>query len=267
MRAQLSAAAAYVRRDFQLAISYRLSFAGQYLSIFFSLSMFYFVSRLVHVSVFSSADAYYAFAVIGLVILQVLNSTFQTPSSSLRQELVAGTFERILVSPFGAVNSVIAMLIFPLLMALVSGLVMLVFTSLAYDVHVSWSTAPLAIPIGILGAASFAPFGILTMAIVMAAKQAAGFVTWIVAGIALVSGLYFPIALLPEWVRWAAYVQPFTPSVDLLRHVLVGTPLNAPAWVLVGRVAAFGAVLLPASFLLLRLALAFSHRRGTIVEY
>ena len=68
---------------------------------------------------------------------------------------------------------------------------------------------------------------------------------FIVAGIAIVGGLYFPIAVLPGWIRWASEVQPFTPATDLLRHLLVDTPLVHPAIVELLKLVGFTAVLLP----------------------
>src|SRR5919109_3328737 len=96
-----SAALGILRRDLAVFLSYRLRFASQVASTLFALLLFYYVSRLVRVSMFPSPDDYFAFAVVGLVIFNVLTSTLSAAPASLRQELVAGTFERLIVSPFG----------------------------------------------------------------------------------------------------------------------------------------------------------------------
>lgn len=263
----MSAAGAVVRRDLQMAMSYRVPFATQLLSAFFSLTLFYYISRLVTVSAFSSSDAYYAFAVIGLVILQVLNSTLQTPPAALRQELVAGTFERIVVSPFGPVATVMAMLIFPFCYALFTGLMMVTFAGVVFGVDVAWETLALAIPVSVLSALSFAPFGLMLLGVVLVAKQVMAGATWIVAGIALVSGLYFPTSLLPSWARWLSDVQPFSPAVDLLRHVIVDTPLRDAAWLDLAKLVGFAALLMPLAVWVVDRAVRLSRRRGTLIEY
>jgi ABC-2 type transport system permease protein len=266
-REHVGAGVAVLRRDLQIRISYRIGFFTQWLGAFFSLTLFYYISRLVRVRPFSSADAYYAFAVVGLIILQVLNSTLHSPPGLLRQEMVAGTFERIVLSPFGPVSALASMLLFPFLNALINGLVMLGFASLVFGVSVQWSTASLVIPLAVIGGLAFAPFGLLLMAVVLLVKQAVSGTTWIVAGISLIAGLYFPVTLLPVWIRWAAEVQPFTSSVELLRYVLVGTPLRDPAWLDLARIGAFAVVLVPLAGLVLRLAVQISRKRGTIIEY
>jgi len=101
----------------------------------------------------------------------------------------------------------------------------------------------------------------------MAFKQVAGASQFIVSGIAIVGGLYFPIALLPGWIRWASEAQPFTPATDLMRHLLVNTPLVHPAVVELLKLVGFTVVLLPAGFALLRAAIRYGQRTGTIAGY
>jgi ABC-2 type transport system permease protein len=136
-----------------------------------------------------------------------------------------------------------------------------------FGVHLHWATIPLVIPVGLLGALSFAPFGVLFLAIVLLAKQALSGATFLVAFISIVSGLYFPISLLPGWMRWMADAQPFTPAVDLMRHVMVGTHLHQALAIELLKVFGFTAVLLPLALLVLNRALRFGQRRGSILEY
>jgi ABC-2 type transport system permease protein len=263
----LDAGAAVVRRDFKTFLSYRARLFTMLLSVFFSITLFYYISRLVKVPAFESPDSYFAFALVGLIILQVLNSTLQLPPTTLRQELVAGTFERIVLSPFGPVGGAIAMLVFPFLLTLLVGACMLIFAAVVFGAPVEWDTAPLALPVAALAGFSFAPFGLFFLAGILVVKQAFAGATWVVAGISLVAGLYFPVSLLPDWIEWVSEVQPFTPAVDLLRHLLMGTDLTSSAWLDVLKLIGFGAVLMPLSAWLVSRAVAFSRRKGTIIEY
>lgn len=257
---------AVVQRDWRLFKSYRTRALATLANAFFSLTLFYYLSRLVTVQSFGSADAYFAFVVIGIVILAVFQSTVSI-SGALRGELLMGTFERMVVAPLGAMTSIVAMMVFPLLMALTSGVASLVFATLVFDMSVQWETAVLALPIGVLGALSFAPFGVLLAASVVVLKQSVSGVGWVVALMSLVSGVYFPPALLPDWIEWTSSAQPFTPAVDLMRHLLVGTPTSDPAAVQLLTIVGFAVVLLPLSLVALSAALRHAQRRGTITEY
>jgi ABC-2 type transport system permease protein len=262
-----SAALGILRRDVAVFLSYRLRFASQVASTLFALLLFYYVSRLVRVSMFPSPDHYFAFAVVGLVIFGVLTSTLSAAPATLRQELIAGTFERLIVSPFGAVGGVLSMLIFPFAYAMVHGLVSLLLAALVFGLPLEWPSALLAVPLAVLGVLAFLPFGILIAAAVVVLKQAMAAGSFLIAGISVVAGLYFPVALLPGWIEWASTVQPFTPAVDLLRNVLVGTPLETSASGQVAKLGLFAAVLVPLSVWVLQRALQLGRRRATITEY
>jgi len=263
----LTAAGAVLRRDMSLFMSYRTRLLTQLLTIAFTLTLFYYLSRLVGLRRFPSPDEYFAFVVIGLAILRVLVATLTTSTTQVQQELATGTFERTVVSPFGPMAGVISLTLFPTLLAAFTSTATIVLAGVLFGLELEWSTAPLAIPIGALSLLAFAPYGLAAASATLVFKQAIGGTTFLVAGISLVSGLYFPVDLLPDWLRWASEAQPFTPAVDLLRHVLVGTDLRHPAWAEVLKLVAFAVVLLPVSLLLLREAVGAAQRRATITEY
>ncbi len=267
MRENLAGVAAIVRRDWLILISYRLRVVTHLLSAFFTVTLFHFVSKLVHVHTFDNPGAYFGFALVGLIILQIFNSTLQGPPTAVRQELVAGGFERFALSPFGAVSGMLSLMLFPLLYSLFTGLAMFIFAGLAFGTHVQWSTLVLTLPVALLGGLSFAPFGVLLMAVVLMFKQALTGVTFIVAGISLISGLYFPIALLPAWMQLLSHVQPFTPAADLMRNVMTGSALHEPLVAELAKLVCFPLVMLPLSILALDRALRVGRRRGTLLEY
>lgn len=262
----LSAAGAIFRRDLLLFVSYRTRPFSTLFSVAVSLVLFYYLSRLVRSPAVGSPDDYYGFVVVGLIIFGVLTSTLSTPVATLRAELQAGTFERMVLSPFGAVRSIVSLLIFPVVQALVLGTLSLAFAAAVFGLAVRWPSALLAIPVALLGALAFAPFGLAMAAAVVLVKQTNAGATLIITAVTLLAGVYFPISLLPDWIRWASDVQPFTPAVDLLRNLLVGTPLRDSPGVELAKLVGFTVVTLPLSLLLLRAAVQRGRRRGTIIE-
>jgi ABC-2 type transport system permease protein len=255
-----------ISRDWTTYKSYRMQLITQIASVFLTLALFHFISRLVRVQAFGSRNSYFSYVVVGMIIIEVLQSTLLV-GSSLQGELVAGTFERVMVSPFGPVAAVLSSMIFPFLSSFVGALITLFLGTVAFGLHVHWSTAALAIPIAFLAAGSFAAVGLIFCSSTVLFKRIVGGAGLLITGIALVSGLYFPIALLPGWITWFSNIQPFTPSVELLRHVLVDTPLRQSASSDLLKLAGFLVVLLPVSVLLLQAAMRLGKRRGTIIEY
>jgi ABC-2 type transport system permease protein len=266
VRLWLDAMWAIMRRDAILFMSYRAQLVSQFLTPLFSLVIFYYISQLFTPSSVDSPGGYFGFVVVGLVIVQILTISLGVMPVTVRQELVSGTIERFLVSAHGPVNGILGAMLFPMVNALFSGTLMLVLATLFFGLPLE-ATAGLAIPVALLGTLAFMPFALFLVAMVMAFKQVSSASGFIVTGVAIVGGLYFPIALLPDWIEWTSEVQPFTPATDLLRHLLVGTPLDHPAELELLKLVLFALVLLPVSLYCLRRAIRYGQRTGTVAEY
>jgi ABC-type polysaccharide/polyol phosphate export permease len=260
------AARGIMLRDWTIFKSYRMQFFGQIAALFMGLALFYFLSHLITISKFGSHAEYFAYVVLGMIMVQVLQSTMQV-ATGLRGELVAGTFERILLSPFGGVAGTLSMMIVPFCMSFVSALLTLALGVFVFGLKIHWETAALAVPVALLGTGAFTAFGLLFACSAIVFKQVVGGAGLMMSGIALVSGLYFPIALLPAWLKWFSNVQPFTPTVELLRHLLVGTPLTNSVVGDLAKIVGFVIVFLPLSVLALSKSVRLGQRRGTIIEY
>jgi ABC-2 type transport system permease protein len=257
--------AAVIKRDCLLYASYRFRLVSQSISLFFSLGTFYFIAHLVRLTAFGSPSAYFAFAVYGIVIMTVLTSATAMPDL-FRGELVQGSFERFLVSPFGPVAGVLAMVAFPILFAALFSAVMLAVATAVFGLPVNLSGLPLAVPIAALGAIAFAAVGLVLVAAVAVFKQTPGH-SYLSAVIGLFGGAYFPVALLPHWLRWVPYAQPFTPAVDLLRHLMLRTPTMHRPWVELLILIGWVAVLVPVAASLIGTAMRVARARGVILEY
>lgn len=257
---------AVMRRDLTVYLSYRTRLVSQLLTSLFSLTLFYYVSKLVHVSGFATPRTYFAFVVVGIAMVGVLYSCFTIPDL-LRQELIAGTFDRLLLSPFGAVRGVIAIALFPLLYSFVLAAMTLGLGCLVFGLRLQWSTVPLSIPVLGLALLSFLPFGLLFAALTVLVKQGSVGTSWVIALLSIVGGLYFPVSLLPHWLAEAGRLQPFTPATSVLRELLTGVGGAEPAGTALLKLAGFAAVLMPASLFAISAAIRTGQRRGTIIEY
>jgi ABC-2 type transport system permease protein len=267
LRAHGSAIVAVMERDLRIFASYRLRPATLLVGPLTTVTLFYYISRLVKVEALGSSDGYFAYVVIGVVALEILTSAIATAPVTLRQELVAGTFERLVVSPFGAIRSAASMMLFPLLQAFVVATVTLVFGVVAFGMYVAWPSVLLAAPAGLLGALAFAPFGLFIIASTLLVKQALAGVTILLTAMSIVAGVYFPVALLPDWLEWFSHVQPLTPALDLLRQLIADAPSAQAPLVDAAKLLGWAAVLLPVSLWTVSAAIGYSRRRGTIIEY
>ena len=93
---------ATMKRDAVIFFSYRFRIVGQILAMFLTLTIFYYIGKLVRPDAVGPRGQYFAFVVVGIVTAGVLTSALST-SQIVRMELVADNFERVLISPLGPV--------------------------------------------------------------------------------------------------------------------------------------------------------------------
>ena len=205
-------------------VSYRLRVVSQVVGMLFTLAIFFYIGKLIRPGAVGPHGEYFAYVVVGIVTTSVL-----TTAQIVRMELMAGNFERILISPLGPVWGVISIAAFPILYATAFAGAMLSLAAPVFGVPLRVAEILPALGVGVLGAVSLGCIGLLLVGGLLAFKSALG-ATWVIAGLSLLGGAYFPLRLFPSWIRWTSDVQPFTPTVDLLRHLLIGTRTLEPVW-------------------------------------
>jgi ABC-2 type transport system permease protein len=260
---------AFVRRDAAAALSYRVPFALELVSILFSLALFYYLSRLVGASATKEggqlSDGYFAFAVIGLAMLRIVTSGLTSFAQRLRDEQTTGTLEALLTTPAPPSVLVLGTAAYDLLRATVSAGVLILVGVLLFGLRFEASAALLLVPVAVIGAlALFAALGVALAAFTIVYKQTTGALAVMVPGVSLLAGVYFPIKLLPEPLHTLAAIFPFTWALDVLRSaLLIG---DSKVGLLVALLAA-AAVALPAALALFRVSLRRARRDGSLAQY
>ncbi|GAA4985499.1 ABC transporter permease [Actinopolymorpha pittospori] len=78
----------------------------------------------------------------------------------------------------------------------------------------------------ILGAAFFSCLSLTIAGLVLKRDRLMGIGQAITMPLFFASNSLYPIALMPDWLRWLAHINPLSYQVDALRGLLVGTPAN-----------------------------------------
>lgn len=261
--------AAFLRRDWKVARSYRLQFVLDLASIPLALGLFFFLSRLVDSNALP-ADAdlrqgYFSYAAVGLVVFRMVQTALSSFSSKLRNEQISGTFEALLTSPVSPTVVVLGIASFDLLRAVAGGFVtLLIALLLGLQLELSAGTL-VGLVLGLPALlATFAAVGVFVAAFAAVFKQVNALLGLITAGLALLAGVYFPIEVLPGPLRAVADVLPFTWGVDVMRAALLRGELAVNRLLLL---VSFAAVALPASLWLFRRSVDHARRRGTLAQF
>jgi ABC-2 type transport system permease protein len=266
----LPTVAACIRRDWQIALSYRLAYAIEVTAILFMLVLFYYLARIVDSSTLPSSAGldrgYFGFAAIGLALSRILHMALTSFANQLREEQTTGTFETLMASPARPSVLIVGSGAYDLLRATASGLLMIVAAVAFFDMRLEGGIG--SAMVGAAGLAAclvlFAAMGVAVAAFTVVFKQTTALLTLATTAIALIGGVYFPVQLLPGALEFVANLLPFTWGLDVLRGALLSGDSDLRR---LGLLVAFDAVALPCALLLFNVGLRRAKRAGSLAQY
>jgi ABC-2 type transport system permease protein len=268
---ELRKLSAFVRRDFLVQWSYRLSFLTSFVGLFGGALIFYFIGQMVDPATIPTVGgkqvSYLEFAVVGMTLGGFVHLGLERVSAALRNEQLMGTLESLLTTPTSSQTIQIGSILFDLIFIPLRMCLLLLMLGLVFGLGLDIGGVPEALVLLVF----FMPFvwglGILAAAITLTFRRGAGMVGLAIAGLTLISGLYFPIALLPNWLETASAANPLTIAASGLRDALLGNT----GWDSIGGDIL---ILLPLSIVSIlvgafafKLALSRERRLGTMGAY
>lgn len=258
------------RRDFKIARSYRLAFTLEAIAVLAGLAIFSGVGEMVDSGKVARQTGvnggYFAFASIGIAITGILNVLCSAFARRVREDQTTGAFEAMLLSPTDPRLLVIAGASYEVVKALALAVVTLAFAVIVFGVDLSLHGSSLLALLVAFPAllVLLAAVGVVIAAVGVVFKDPGPVVALATAGVALISGAYFPLSALPDPLSDVAKVVPFTWGLDTLRGGLLGS--HVAVWKCLALVAIAG-LLFPLALRLYQRALDVARRRGSLGLY
>ena len=266
---------AYVVRDFQLELSYRLAFFLRVLSVLAVVTTFFFVSRIFTGGGGDCPCASSPFAqwrdplaawITGLAVLNYFMTGFSSLANAIRSEQAQGTLEGTLMTPISVTTLVAASSAWDFVQATFYSSLYFFFGWAIFGVRFHGSFL-LAFAILLLTTLVLASLGILSASFAMVFKRGDPFAMFLGTGSALFSGVFFPTQLLGGGFSRVSRALPPTYGLDGIRGVLIEGRTFREVSGSVFTLAVFLAVLLPFSVWVFSRAVRRAKREGSLIQY
>jgi ABC-2 type transport system permease protein len=261
---------AFISRDWRIARSYRFPFVAGVLSGVISLSLYFFLSGIVSQDRLPAGagreQGYFAFALVGIVVFDVLVVGLYAVARRIREEQTQGTLEVVVATPAPGWLIAVGSASYEVLYGLASGAFSAAVGIAIFGVKLSLEPGaiPLLVVVSIATLVFVGALGIALAALTIVIKQTSTVAGLLATAVALLSGAYFPVTTLPEPLRSLSWVSPFRWSMDVARSALFGGTVPVGELVALLTVSAFG---LPLSFALFRRSVARAKRTGSLAQY
>ena len=262
---------AFLWRDLQIEMSYRLAFSLQFIQIVFSVAVFYFISRLVGPSanpyLADYGGDYFAFVLIGIAFSGFLGVGLSSFSNSIRQAQTTGTLEAMLSTPASFSSIILSSALWRYLMTSIHVLVYLLIGSIFLDAALQVEDLGAVGLILILSVIAFSSLGILAASFIMVLKRGNP-ITWVFGTLSsLLGGVYYPIEIMPDWLRFFSKLLPVTYALKGMRLVLLSGASFADISGDILALSLFCVILLPLGLLAFRYAVNRARQDGSLTHY
>jgi ABC-2 type transport system permease protein len=235
------------------------------------LIFFYFLDQLISRGESRYLDRYggnfLSFTVIGLAFARYFQLTLRMFSESIRTAQLSGCLEAMLSSQTDALTIVLMSSLYGLLSGAVQPLLILGAGGLILGVDLSHINLPATMLVLAFSVLTFVAFGVFSAATILWLKKGDP-LAWVLGGMGtMLGGAYFPIDVLPQWLRQVSFLIPITYSLDALRlTILKGYSLDLVAQPLL-ILALMAVILLPASLAVFAATVRKGRIEGTLMQY
>ena len=258
-------------RDLAVARSYRFAFVLQLFEMLLGVAAFYYLSRFIQSPQLAQSlpqgGSYFAFALVGVAFFDYLGVALNAFDWSLEEARQNGTLESLLVTqtPLPVILAGSALYPFAALSLRTAGYLawgVLLFGFPAAQAN--WFGAVAVLAVSIL---SFVGLGVLSASYTLVFKRGNP-VKWLFLGVSgLVSGVMYPVQVLPGALQWIARLVPATYSLEGMRAALLGHASIGELWPAIRALLVFAVVLLPISFAVFGWALRRTKITGTLTHF
>ena len=268
---QLRKPLAIIKKEFLTAISYKFDFIFKLSSIWLSLFVLYFLSKLINPAISSELKPYggdyFSFAVIGTAFISYLNVGLDSFSRSIREAQLMGTLEAVLVTRTRLTSILLFQALWNFIFASIHVVAYLGFGFIFFKSHLTNPDFLSATVILLLTILAFSSLGILSGSFILIFKKGSP-INWFIFNLSrFLGGVYYPITVLPGWCQKMALFLPITHSLEGIRLALIQGHSLTELKMQVIALLIFNVVLLPVSMVIFNIAFQIARKDGTLCHY
>jgi ABC-2 type transport system permease protein len=200
---------------------------------------------------------------VGGVIWAYLGIIFEIVTETVAWERWEGTIEYTFMAPVSRPVHLIGMGMYAVLYGLVRAAAVFVAVVAFIGLHVSNANYQAAVSLLAIASVSFIGVGMMTAVLPLVSPEKGTQLGFVAQGLMLVvSGVYYPVSVLPEWMQWISKISPATYALRGCRaSILDGAGL---AWDDVWPLLVIGVFSIPIGLLVFRAGERYAKRTGKL---
>jgi ABC-2 type transport system permease protein len=202
---------------------------------------------------------------IGAVVWAYLGIIFEILTETVAWERWEGTIEYTFMAPLARPVHLFGMGLFAIAYGIVRAILLFVVVAAFFDLEMPNASFVAALVILAIASISFVGIGMMTAVLPLISPEKGTQLGFIAQGMLLVvSGVYYPVSVLPDWMQWLATISPATYALDGIRDAILDgdglTAMGDEIWPLL----VIGAVSIPLGLEVFRRGERYAKRHGKL---
>ena len=205
------------------------------------------------------------FLLVGALIWSYLSMIFDVLSETVQWERWEGTIEYTFMSPTSRITHLLGMGVYAIVYGIARTAVVFGVAMLTFDLDLSEANYWAALVVLAVCSISLVGFGVVAAVMPLLSPEKGQQVTYIVSALLLlVSGVYYPVKVLPEWMQTIAQFSPVTYALHGSRAALQDGVGLSQLWDSIWPLLIMGAVFVPMGLFVFHLGESYAKRAGKL---
>ena len=200
---------------------------------------------------------------VGGVIWAFLGIIFEIVTETVAWERWEGTIEYTFMAPVSRPVHLIGMGVFAVVYGFIRAAAVFGLTVVFIGIHLPHANYPAAVALLAIASVSFIGVGTMTAVMPLISPERGMQLGFIAQGLMLVvSGVYYPVGVLPDWMQWIARISPATYALRGNRaQILHGAGI---AWADVWPLLVIGAISVPLGVMVFKAGERYAKKHGKL---
>ena len=202
---------------------------------------------------------------IGAVVWAYLGIIFEILTETVAWERWEGTIEYTFMAPLSRPVHLIGMGLFAIGYGVIRASLLFGVVAAFFGLHLHDANYAAALVVLMVASISFIGIGMMTAVLPLISPEKGTQLGFVAQGILLVvSGVYYPVSVLPEWMQWLAKISPATYALDGIRDAIVNGADVSDMWPNIWPLILIGLVSVPLGLEVFRRGEQYAKRHGKL---
>ena len=202
---------------------------------------------------------------VGAVVWAYLGIIFEILTETVAWERWEGTIEYTFMAPLSRPIHLFGMGLFAIVYGIIRAILLFGVVAVFFDIDVAGANFLAALVVLLIASIPFIGIGMMTAVLPLISPEKGTQLGFIAQGILLVvSGVYYPVSVLPEWMQWLSTISPATYALDGMRDAILEGDGLAMMWDEIWPLIVIGFVSIPLGLEVFRRGERYAKQHGKL---